>query len=261
MKSKQSDSEIIEMLKTNPGRFIVEKQRELKIIVNYLVGKKIIPHSEKEDVIQYINEEFLTGKLTKIIQNYSFAVPFKTYFFAVIKNLCKTYALRELPNKNTVSLKEIEDSDNKIYKENYEEKLFVEFQMERLRFLMNSYGKKKPKLLLFLKIYFKFMVSKKDLDYLEFLSESEKEESTQSLNEAIKNEQNLDKIFEKLTEITSTKKNKDKISDSDRRWCIYNIDKIVNQLNGNQSGYHFDKNSFELLFEKFIYFEQNMGRN
>ncbi len=130
--------------------------------------------------------------------------------------------------------------------------LAIEHDLERLKRIFNYYHKKRQKVVLCLKLYFRLRVSKEDVmtcfpscsegDILSFLSHFgvhyEKIESKE--------------VYQIVTSLLNKYEGKSNTADAVRNWSEVRVREIIQLLNGSKNNSSYDKESLKILIEKYF---------
>jgi len=240
-----NDNEI-ELLKSNPNALIVKYQDIIKIIVNKFISSGSINFSDKEEFFQIINERLLLSS-KRIKKQYKGISLLKTYYSTIIRNICleeinkrKRYNFSELETSNYIEL-----SENAIY-----EDFYLNYEFDRLSKILDMYNSKTPKLVLCLKIIYRLPVEVNDFKkYCLKLKVDKINELIEVVN-PVKIISEFE-LFQILTPYINKCDNQNNQPDALRRWTKRKIDEIIELMNGDPPRANYDKETLQILIEKF----------
>ncbi len=243
-----SNDREIELLKSNPNALIVEYQDIITIIVNKFVSTGGIPLSDKNEFIQIVNERLLLSSEI-ISKQYKGISLLKTYFSTIIRNICleeinkrKRHIFSELETSNHISLSE----DN-----NAEKEFYLNDEFDRLSKILVMFNTKMFKLILCLKVIYRLPIVVDDLkNYCSKLKVNE----INKLIEAVDPVKIIPEfeLFQILAPYINRCDENINQADTLRRWTKRKIDEIIETINGNPPRANYDKETIQILFEKYF---------
>ncbi len=242
------------LLKSNPNQLIVELQDLIKIIVSRFIKTRQIKYAELEEFKQQINIA-LFKKIPIIQEQYQGKSFLRTYMSVIIRNICNEI----LRNKNSPDYLFVENY--LFFEKGYEDidPLILKEESLRLKKIIELFFIKKDKLVLCLKLKFKMRVDFEDLKKINSnITQVEYEKFLEFINFCSECPDNV--IFAQLSTILNKYDNKVNSSDSLRKWTTDKINEIIKILNGNPPTSNYDKETFQILFEK-SYFNENINQN
>ena len=233
----------ISLLRADPDAFIVACQRIIDIVVRQFIGSGLFDKEDHDDIIQTINER-LIHKLHVIDSQYNGLVLFATYLNVVIRNICLQIHRQQKRKKNTIPLFEITtefgEPDNAI---------FIEEEIQRFRIIIQLFHKKKFRILLCLKIYFRIPIDEKNiLNCFPQISDKHHEHLFVLFGTPFET-MNGDEIFKTLTNILNIYEGKKNEPDSIRHWILDQITRILILLNGNPPRRAHNLETLKILLE------------
>ena len=236
----------IELLKLDPSVLIVKYQDIIKIIVSKFISSGSINLSDKDEFIQIINERLLMSS-ERIKNQYKGISLLKTYFSTIIKNICieelnkrKRYNFSELETLNYANL-----SENTINEDTY-----LNNEFDRLSKILDMYNIKISKLVLCLKIIYRLPLTV--TDFTKYCIKLKADIINNLIDEV-----NPTKIipefelFQILTPYINKCDNQVNQPDALRRWVKRKIDEIIDLMNGNPPRANYDKETIQILIEKY----------
>ncbi len=242
----------IKLLTSDPSALIVKYQYIIKIIINKFISTGSINPSDREEFIQIVNEKLLLS-VEKIKKQYKGISLLKTYFSSIIRNIC----LEEINKRKRYNFVELEKSNDLKLSENTEyDDLNNEF--DRLSKILDMYHSKTSKLVLCLKLIYRLPVNMKDFtNYSMKFNTDEIKEFINMVNppEIVPEF----KLFQLLTPYINKCDNQNNQPDAIRKWVKRKIDEIIELMNGNPPRANYDKDSLQILIEK--YYMKNIKRN
>ncbi len=238
----------IDLLRDNPGQFIVSYQPLIQIIVRVFVRSRQIRDCDHDEVISYINEKLLL-KIERIRSQYNGVSMMRTYMSTVIRNLC---------------LEKIRESHSGLVEEpsqfleyaayspaNQLNDIVIRQELQRLTKVMISFGSDRQRLEFCLKVMYRIPVTKE-----EFCSIAEGL-NTNKLS-FLWNSFNLKSIVEerdqylRLTTLFTLIDGNKKSRDSIRKWIHHRLHQVISLMNGNPKRADYNEETVQLLFERYF---------
>lgn len=244
----------IELLKSNPYALIIKYQYIIKIIVNKFISSGSISFSDKEEFIQTINERLLLSS-EKIKKQYKGISLLKTYVSTIIRNIC----LEEINKRKRYSFVELETSNcAELIENSLNEDSYLNDEFDRLSKILEMYYSKTFKLELCLKIIYRLPL--KNTDFTKYCLKFNISEIN-NLIEAVNPVKIIPEfeLFEIITPYINKCENQINQPDAIRRWTKRKIDEIIELMNGNPPRANYDKETLQILFEKF--YSKNLVKN
>lgn len=214
------------------------------IVLKY-IGRKVIPHREKEDVVMAVMEKFLDQR-SKIDSNFQGKSKVSTYYVAVLNRMCCEIIRKE--QKHWFSIQE-KDADtfsfwNEQTKSYDTEKAFIiKEEMIRLTIILKMFVDEYPKLVVFLKQYFNIPIKNGDIELFEKTHQPALRNILTGLHSESKGE-----AFENMAKILHIVENKKVGADAVRMWLNKKTDAILNRMNINGL-YQYNKETLGILLE------------
>jgi len=250
MDKNQND---IFLLNNNPNQLILELQDLIDIIVYQFIRSGYFNYNEKQDVKQQINIE-LFNRVEVIQKQYKGKSLLRTYIAVIIRNICNEI-LRDKKKSKYILIE-----NNLNLEGSYDEidPLILDEEMSRLRKIIELYFNKKYKLILCLKLKFKMVIELDDFRNInKNITPDEFGEFIEFINPYIDCPDNT--MFMGLTLILNKYEYKDNTPDSLRKWVTDKINELIDILNGSPPASNYNRESFQILFEKCYYEEQKMN--
>jgi hypothetical protein len=244
MDKNQND---IFLLNNNPNQLILELQDLIDIIVYQFIRSGYFNYNEKQDVKQQINIE-LFNRVDTIQIHYKGKSLLRTYIGVVIRNICNEI-LRDKKKSKYILVE-----NNLNFEGRYDDidPLIMDEEMSRLRKIIELYFNKKYKLILCLKLKFKMVIELDDFRNInKNITPAEFGEFIDLINPYMDCPDNT--MFMGLTLILNKYEHKDNTPDSLRKWVTDKINELIDILNGNPPTSNYNKESFQILFEKCYY--------
>ena len=250
-----SNQRDINLLHNNPNQLILELQELIDIIIYQFVRTGSFRFGEKQDIKQQINLE-LINRLATIQKQYQGKSLLRTYLAEIIRNIC----LGLLRSRKRGQFIFLEDNNHiREASENINPLIFEE-EIARLKKIMDLYYRLKYKLMLCLKLRFKMIVDfedftrvHKNITWEEFIKFVDLIKPYAECTDK--------KIFTALITVFNRYENKNNTPDSLRKWITGKISEIIEILNGNPPASNYDKDTFQILFEKSYINKNNINRN
>ena len=246
---KDQNQKYIELLNSEPNQLILSIQGLIDIIIHQFIRTGEYRLEDKNDLKQQVNENLLK-KTPRIQSQYQGKSSLITYLSVIITNICKD--IIQFENKITfVSVKEsmIQDFDNKVL-----EHLIVQEEIKKLRNTFDLYQRKKPRLLLLLKLRFRMSIGFNDFKAV--YPNITVFEFKQFMIRIAPYDENTDvKIFSALTEIINKHENKNNTPDAIRKWIKQKINELIDYMNGDPPVSNYNEETIQILFEICFYQE------
>lgn len=242
----------IYLLKNNPNQLILELQELINVIIFQFIRSGYFNYDEQQDIKQQINLE-LFNRISNIQKQYQGKSLLRTYITVIIRNICNEIS------RNRKKTKHIIFEDNLKYEECFEniDPLIMEEEIVRLRKIIELYFRQKYKLILCLKLKFKMLIDLNDFKNInEDITQYEFEKFIGFINSCSDYRDN--EYFMRLTSLINKYEHKDNSSDSLRKWVTDKINEIIDILNGYPPTSKYDKETFQILFEKCYYKEYKL---
>jgi RNA polymerase sigma factor (sigma-70 family) len=238
----------IGLLHKNPGELIVKYQPIVVVIVQVFMKSGYFRGEEKEEIVQQINEKLLS-RIEKIRQQYNGIAQLRTYFSAVIRNLCLEI-IRKGRNRDVIRL--VQEYDHNLsYSPDQLNSMIINQELERLENILSMFVTLRIKMQISFKAILRIPVAEKELQ--EYCLNGD-------LNEIIGNSQailsgsgrNDKEIYRSLTALFNTVENKSNSLDATRKWITTREDEVIELLNGNPPRAYYDQESFRILLERYF---------
>jgi hypothetical protein len=237
----------IQLLHSDPNRLIVKYQRMIHAVVASGLRSGWFPASEWDDVIQTVSLE-LMAKMNTVRENYDGRALLKTYLSQIALNICRVY------HQNRPELEQLAESMDVVSRENrILEDIIVGETKVRFRKILLLFGRRLPKILLFLRIFYRFPVSAKDiLDSYPDCRKEDIEALLASYSQA-KSAETDKEIIAFLAPILNKIEDSSTSADGYRRWIHHITGEICDLLNGYRPRAAFNRETFFLLFEEYSF--------
>lgn len=225
-------------------------------VVNSYISRGSIPKREREDVQMAIIEKFL-NKQDKISERFEGNSKKQTYCIAILNRMCCEIIRKEIKFWNLVASEPLE-----IFTADQKDTSFTTVVKDEMHFLNNilvMMGNLTPKVRICISFYFQLEPFTRDISiYSNHLPKEQISALIQLDKELSKGE-----IFHRLSEMTNLVEEKELKADAIRMWLNKQIVHIISRLNGPYFRTHYDKDSFQILFEYYHqYFKnRNTGLN
>ncbi len=228
-------------------------QYKIDFMVNYFIGKKLFISSEKEDLIQSVNEALLI-KAERIQKNYNNNASISTYLNTIIKNCClEIYRQKKkvvvgdpflIPEIDQQAAANTNQSLNK---------LTIKAELDKLEAILKQF-KQLDRLLLYLKLLCR--ISIEEADVLAYFPQCPEIYVLKLMREFGHSYQLMtDKeIYTALNYYNNLLKGKSTSVDSEKKWLEYKVQQIITKLNNQSSKANYDKDSLKILLS--IYFTE-----
>jgi DNA-directed RNA polymerase specialized sigma24 family protein len=243
----------IDLLYNNPHQFIEEHQTTIEIIVGNFIRSGLLPHSEKDDIVQYVNEKLIGSKIKLMQQHYNHSYFVTTYLSKVIRNLCFEYTRRHKELRDREISLHISYTDI-ISDDRTTTEMIINEELLKLKTVLQLFHKKRLRLELYLKVLVGSTTSEEDIkavypncsknDVIWFLKECNPDSDI-----TLKTEKEIHVL---LTEFSNKYENKQITPDSLRKWLDLKISNIIELMNGEPKQANYSKKTVKILLQKYF---------
>ncbi len=240
----------IHLLFNDPRRFVETHQKTIQYVVNKFVLTGFFTYHDRDEVVQYVNEKLLTGKIEKMRKQYNRNYYVATYLSKIIHNLCLEYSRknrsrnRESTGIDISSLDVTENADA-------ESNIIIEEESRRLDAILSMYNKSRPRIELFLKIL--CGAGFKEDEILSLYPEANRKDVEKLVHQctpASDHDKKTDKeLYGALTYFINKYDRKKNTADALRKWIAAKINEIIGLLNGDPKTAHYEKETLKILFQ------------
>lgn len=242
----------IGLLREDPGELIVKYQPIVIVIVQVYMRSGYFRGEEKEEIVQQINEKLLE-RIEKIRQQYNGMAQLRTYFSAVIRNLCLEI-IRKGRNRDVLRL--VEEYDHNLsYSPDQLNRMIIDQELQRLDLILAMFHKLKSKLVISFKAMLRMPLHEDDLlDYCKErdISEIEKEYEILMAGEA----KNDKEVYRQLTVLFNYIECKNNSLDAVRKWVWIREEEVLKMLNGDPPRANHNHETLMILLERYFTEEQ-----
>ena len=245
--SRNGNQQDVKLLREQPRELIIEYQDIIQIIVKKYIISNMFHASDFEDIVQAVNEDLLS-KAERIRDQYNGIALLKTYFSAIVRNSClKIYDKK----KREIRVSPLSDEDP-IIEETATMNLAIEYDLERLKRIFKYYHKKRDKVILCVKLYFRLRMNKEDV--MACFPACSEEDALAFLGHFGTHYEKIDSkdVYQIVTPLLNKYEGKNNTVDAVRNWSEVRIREIIQILNGNKSESSYDKESLKILAEKYF---------
>ncbi len=246
---KNGNEKNIELLLHAPEKYILENQKVIEIIVSRYQRGGYFAAGDKNEVVQYINLRLLDGVLHKMREQYNQEYFLSTYFAAIVNNLCKEYLVKSKNEKLGISYEEYAGGQKTFDNSSYQ--TLLNDEIDRLEAIFRMYHKKRLKLYLSLKLFFRIPISPEELKDLRKQILRQTPTEPPDLNPkilALKTDAQLFELFAKYAEDPEDVK---KAGEALKRWIYVKIHEIIDLLNGTDNRSNYDIETLGILFAEY----------
>jgi RNA polymerase sigma factor (sigma-70 family) len=233
--------------KENTGLFLEYCDSYIDCAVRLMIFKGIMQWEDKQDVKQEVILHLIKTK-DSICSQFKNEAKFGTYIMSVILNCIKRIKYLDRREPKTVSLNLIyhyPDHQNNL-------QIYLLDEFERLSHCLNLFGKKKNKLILSLKLIFRIPLAPADI--LAYFPEASQAEISELMEISTKTGDELKQkhIYDSIISLYNKAENRVHTADSLRKWMNSKLEEICTLLNSNGRHSNYDKESIQLLMEKYF---------
>ena len=243
-----------ELLRTDPNKLIIRHQKTIETIAKTYAARGFFDTSELQDVVQSLNEAVLK-RLPKMQKQFRGESLFRTYLSRIVTNIC--YSLNQR-NRRQLKTREINENDSYTLEDPPQFEL-IHGEVEKLRLILQLYGKKLPQISLGLRMYYRLPFVQEDLARL--LSKEELTtlvplvERYNRLREGLNDQE----VYALLSPILNQIEGKKSSPDARRKWLDSKLAEITSLMRGKSSTIPYDKSLLQVLVEEYFspFLEQN----
>lgn len=247
MSNVATNEEDVELLRTNPAELVVRYRRTIEYIVRQtILGVRNNP-DEFNDVFQEVTE-LLLRKLPTIQEQYNGSALLRTYVFAIVRNICVKVGMRTARTSKAggTSIETLSEPPR------LENQYLIEHECFRLRAIFLTFGRKRAKLLLCLKLDFRISITADDIDlWNPDCPPSGRAALLDLFGDDYEHMRDAD-VFDSLAPFWNDAKKKNTTADSIRKWTNDQLHEIIRLLNGDPPRCSYDRSTTRTLFEYFI---------
>lgn len=239
----------IGLLHENPGELVVKYQPIVMVIVRVFMKSGYFRGEEKEEIVQCINEKLLE-RMGKIRMQYNGISRLRTYFSAVIRNLCLEM-IRKGRNQYIQQL--LEEQDHSLsYTPDQLGNLIIQQEMERLGFIMKMYHEEQERIEMFFLAMFQFPLPA--MLFRRHFPPPYPPELRETVKVLLKGRIRSDRqVFRFLSVMVNHFQNKRNTSDALRKWMKTREEEILKLLNGDPPRACHDHETLMILLERYLY--------
>ncbi len=239
----------VRLLREDPRALLLKYQDMLRIIVRRYVSSGMFRGADIDDILQELNAALLE-RLPRIQRQYDGSSLVRTYFSAIVRNLCRDMR-RDAREKNAelpLEPENVPDSRNPMAR--YE----VEHAIRKFRAVLRQYSawRHYPKLLLGLKLRYRLPLSAADI-LLWYPGCSDSDVNRLLAIFEIENPELQDwQIWDEVTAVSNKAEGKTNTPDAFRKWIEDQIGEILALMNWPGGTSSFDDASLKILIEDFF---------
>lgn len=227
-----------EELSIDTIKHLVEK------VVGRYVSNRAIPVREESDVVMSVVEKFILNR-SKIDRAFEGKSKITTYYIAVFNRMCCEVIRKEQKHWYTVS-----GHDDEVFSETNtpsfsetEKQLFIQEELKRFGFVLQTFGGEEAKIYLFVRYYYRLPVTPERV--AAYCRNAPEEIYAILIEETGTNQAD---IFDRLARVVSLAEGKNVKGDAVRMWLHKRLDAMLNRINLNGISHH-TRESLQILFE------------
>jgi len=235
----------IHLLKSDPDQLLIRYQYIVRIVVRQQIVLGRLPIRNEADLIQDINRK-LVERIPRMQKQFSGKSLLRTYFSAIIRNVCK----EELRRENMVEEPEYEPYRVEGMSSEPADSFLLIQEFERLMRIIKMFHKEEPKLRLMFKCIMNVWVE--ELDILGFPIKLNSGITAKLLLRINALENKPKKIkYAEMSKILELLEGKSVPADSLRKWFKNRLEELIRLMNGSPPTSAYNKETLELLAESF----------
>lgn len=238
-----------DLLRNSPKELLLKYQGIIRIIVRRYVSTGMFRPNEFEDVVQELNAELLI-RLPRIRRRYDGSSFVRTYFSAVVRNLCLKMHKKSRRKIRTEALDEEIAADPDDPMQKYQ----IEHAVGMFRAIMRQYDHSPafPKLLVGLKLRYRLPLSSSDiLRWLPHCPDAHVNRLISLFGGEYEEMFERD-VWKAITSVSNAVDRKVNTPDAFKKWVLLRIQEILALLNGEPRRTHFDQESLKVLVEDYF---------
>jgi hypothetical protein len=220
------------LLRSDPTALVVEYQEIIRTIVSVYVRSGMFRANDFEEVVQSVSEEFL-HLLPRIVRQFNGSVLVRTYVSAILRNCCL-----EIRRQNRFDLRRlvdpIEAPEGPVDRHTRTDaQTYIGMEVKTLGAILAQYGRKRPKLVLLLKVRYRFQVTQEDiLAWCPACSKADQKHLLMLLNSGPSRAKDKE-ILNNLLPLVSKAEGKEQTFEGISRWIQDKVQEIISLLNGS----------------------------
>ncbi len=241
----------LELLRSNP-RALLPRFQEIFLAVSWIYRRSgLISADEQSDVVQEMNLQFLSS-IGTIQRNFdpskSNGSGLRGYVRSLARNVCKKH-YRDNPEFRPLP---IVDPRFTIDEETITDPIMIQQTIAVFRAAIETAGERKPKLLIFLKLYYRIPIQVSDLRAAyPSIDDRQEREFLQSFGSDFGGMGEME-MFEAARPILNALEHSTTSAESYTRWIIREVSDLCDILNGDPPVSAFDRHSLRMLVEDYF---------
>ncbi|HRY33089.1 MAG TPA: sigma-70 family RNA polymerase sigma factor [Bacteroidales bacterium] len=252
-----SNQEEIGLLHESPGELIVKYQPIVLVIVRMFMRSGYFRGEEPQEVIQSVNEKLL-DRIERIRSNYNGISRLRTYFSAVIRNLCLE-RIRKGRVEEVYRL--MEEQENSLsYSPDQLNRLIIRQELERLDTVLKLLYTQRHKIVLILKALLRIPAREEEVRLL--LEAPVSQSLEESVAMLVRGDFRSDReAFQHLSRVFNFLEGKQNSEDSIRKWIYIREGEIIQLLNGDPPRANHNHETLRILFDRYFHEMQPPSRD
>lgn len=248
MRDLRTDNEAdVRMLQSDPQGLLLRYQETVRIIVRKYIAAGLFKPSEFEDVFQEVNAG-LFSRISLIQAQYNGMSLFRTYLSVIIRNIC----LKEHDRSKRRVEKEVDDLEQIPDAQHPEDRVAIEREIQKFRTIISTFGPKKSKLLLTLKLHFRLAVAAEDLDsWFPELAASHRAKLIGMFGHDY-SRMEAQEIYRNVCSIINAVEGKGSSPDALRKWVDARLKELLGLLNGPTDEMAHTEDTLRILLEDYF---------
>jgi hypothetical protein len=189
------------------------------------------------------------------VSAYKGVAKFEGYLYVVVRRICINLSQKDDKQKkriNTVSIDDIgyQAEDPSVHADH---RLMIKEAVTRFGIILNTYRNNRSKLIFCLKALYRFPVTTIGLNTEGLAPDAVKtiQRIVNEINDKSSSAANL-QIYQQLALLFGTLERRTITDDAQRHWIDFYINQIIKAMNGEPPRSSFEKETFRLLFERWI---------
>jgi RNA polymerase sigma factor (sigma-70 family) len=239
----------LELLNSDLQALLLRHQGTVQIIVRRYVSSGMFEKEDFEDIVQSVNEQLIV-KLPSIQSGFNGTTLFRTYFSAIVRNICLSL---HKGNQRQPKMYRINES-TQAGKDSTSDQYHIEQARRLFKVVLKQFDYKTdlPRLLFLLKLRHKIPIRKEDI--LGWYPLCPRRDLSTLLDVFGKDYGNLKEreIYLLVAPIINRAMKKENSPDSLRKWTLGKIAQIIELLNGDPPRAAFDEETIKILVEDFF---------
>jgi hypothetical protein len=241
----------VELLHHNPTALLLQYQELITVIVQVYQRSGNLDYESREEIIQYVNDKLLE-RMENIRLHYNGKALLRTYFSAVIRNLCSE--LQRERQKEDLVLYFQEPVECESYEVSALNRIVISQELTRLADFLSLFASNRAKVEACLRSLYRLPMT--NADFTNCVCNPKDPAVKESVRALLRPGPMMDKeVFYHLNIVFNLACGNEVHPDTMRKWVKARMKDLIDLLNGNPRRANYDEETLQILLEKY-YIEQ-----